>query len=233
MTLADGEAADGVTVEADLGQALGRFPAQVLEGRALLDAEQGLGRALPEGGLAARRPAGRQLHGGAGAGLLGRPGHALVELHDDVGAQQVCLNLDRAFGRKDVFGAVDMALERHLVLGDLGDLGQGHDLETAAIGQDRPLPAHEPVQPAQPRHPLGPRPQHQVVGVAEDDVGPGLAHLLDGQGLDRGGGADGHEGGGADIASRRAQHADARLAVDGVDQEREGGHRANHRLESP
>ena len=32
-------------------------------------------------------------------------------------------------------------------------------------------PAREFVQAAEPRHALGARPQHQVIGVAEDDVG--------------------------------------------------------------
>ena len=45
---ADGQTADGVAVEADLLQLFRRLAAQVLERRALLDAEQGLGLALAE-----------------------------------------------------------------------------------------------------------------------------------------------------------------------------------------
>jgi hypothetical protein len=89
------------------------------------------------------------------------------------------------------------------------------------------------VQSTEPRHPLGPGAQHQVIGVAEDDIGPGLAHLLHRQGLDRRGGAHGHEGRRADVAARGLQYAGARLAIDGVDQEGEGAHRLNHKLESP
>ena len=47
---------------------------------------------------------------------LGRPGDAFVQLHDDVGAQQVGLDLDRALGRQHVARAVDVALEGHRLL---------------------------------------------------------------------------------------------------------------------
>ena len=39
-------------------------------------------------------------------------------------------------------------------------------------------PAREFVQTAEPRHALGARPQHQMIGVAENDVGAGAAHLV-------------------------------------------------------
>ncbi len=100
VAFADGEAADGVAVEADLDQALGALAAQVLEGRALLDAEQRLRVARAERGLAARAPAGGQTQGLGRARLFRGPGDALVELHDDVAAEQVGLNLDGALGRE-------------------------------------------------------------------------------------------------------------------------------------
>ena len=66
-----------------------------------------------------------------------------------------------------------MRAEGDAVFGQLAQLGQRHDLKAAAIGQDRAGPAHEFVQAAEPRHPFGAGPQHQVIGVAEDDVGAG------------------------------------------------------------
>ena len=51
---------------------------------------------------------------------------------------------------------------------------KAHHLVAAAVGQDRPLPAHEPVQPAELRDPLRARTQHQMIGVAEDDVGAAM-----------------------------------------------------------
>ena len=168
----------------------------------------------PSGWRAPSRPCAR--------GLLGRIGDALVELHRDVGADAVGLDLDRAFGRQDVFGAVDVAGEGDGLFLDLGDAGQGHDLEAAAVGQDRLVPAHEFVEAAQPLHPLGAGAQHQVVGVAQDDVGAGRLDLIDRHRLDRGGGADRHEGGGADVAARGLQDAGAGAAFGGGNVEREG-----------
>ena len=94
MALTDRQTAERIAVEADLLQAFRRFPAQVLEGRALLDAEQGLVRPLAEGRLAALAPAGRQAQGLGRAVMGGGPGDAFVQLHDDVGPQQVRLDLD-------------------------------------------------------------------------------------------------------------------------------------------
>ena len=48
---------------------------------------------------------------------------------------------------------------------------QAEDLIAAAVGEDRPVPADEAVQPAAPRDQLVARPQVQVIGVAEDDLG--------------------------------------------------------------
>ncbi len=190
---------------------------------------------VPNAVLHRARPPRREPHRLCGARLVRRPGHALVELHDDVGAEPIGLDLDRAFGRQHVARAVDRAGESRRLLCDLGQLRQRHDLEAAGIGQDGPAPAAEAVQAAQTLHPLRAGPQHQVHGVAEDDVRAGGGDLVHGHGLDRRRGADRHEGGRSDVAARGAQHAGARGAVPGVDIEREGGHASarHNRLASP
>ena len=119
--------------------------------------------------------------------------------------------------------AVEMAREGHALLGHLGQLGEAHHLIAAAVGQDRPLPAHELVQPAEPRHPLGAGAEHQMIGVAEDDVGAGRAHALRLHRLDRRGGADRHEGRRADLAAPHRDRAGAGGAVGGGDVELESG----------
>ncbi len=63
-----------------------------------------------------------------------------------------------------------------------------------------------------------------MIGVAENDTGVGLAHHVERQRLDGGGGADGHEDRCRDIAAGRLQHAGARLALVGVDFEGEAAH---------
>ena len=222
MAFAHGQAADGVAVEADFLKLFGRLTAQVFEGRTLLDAEQSLVLTLAEPRLGPRAPADRQLHRPAGRVLLRRIGDALVQLHGDVGPDAVGLDLDGAFRRQDVFGAVDVAGEGDGLLLHLGNPGQGHDLKTARVGQDRLVPAHESVQPAQALHPFGTGAQHQVIGVAQQDVGAGRLDLIHRHRLDRGGGADGHEGGGADVAARGLQHAGAGAAFGSGDLIREG-----------
>ena len=47
--------------------------------------------------------------------------------------------------------------------------------ESVRIGRSQPMNL---MQPAQPRDALRAGPQHQVIGVAEDDIGAGLAHGL-------------------------------------------------------
>jgi hypothetical protein len=110
-------------------------------------------------------------------------------------------------GRQHVFRAVDMAAEGHPLLGQLAQVGKAHHLEPAGVGQDRPLPVHEGVQPPEPRDPLGRGAQHQVVGVAQKDVGAGRPHAFGQHRLDRSGRAHRHEGGRAHLAARRADHA--------------------------
>ena len=133
---------------------------------------------------------------------------AFVEHHLDVGAEQA-LHLDGALGREQMRCAVDMRLEGDAVLLDTAELRQRHDLIAAEVGEDRSVPAHEAVQPAKLGDALGAGPQHQMIGVGEDDVGAGGAHRLRQHGLDGGRGADRHEGRRADDPARRRDLAEA------------------------
>ena len=74
-------------------------------------------------------------------------------------------------------------------------------------------PAGEFMQAAKPRHALGAGPQHQMIGIAQDDVGADAAHLVHIHRLDRAAGADRHEGRRADFAARHGDDAAPRLAV--------------------
>lgn len=87
-----------------------------------------------------------------------------------------------------------MALEGHALFVELAQARQRHDLEAAAVGQDRPFPADELVQPAKPGDPFGARAQHQVIGIAQNDIGAQIAHLVEIHRLDRADGTDRHEG---------------------------------------
>ena len=97
-------------------------------------------------------------------------------------------------GPEEQLRAVQVGLERDAVVADLPQLRQAEDLEAAAVGQDRAVPAHErdAGRPSSRMSSL-PGPQVQVIGVPEDDLGADLAQVDRGHGLDRALGADRHE----------------------------------------
>ena len=89
----------------------------------------------------------RPFHGDLAISMVVGVG-ALVEGHDDIGAQ-VLLDVDGFFGGEAVDRAVDVALEGDTVVVDLTGLGQAEYLETARIGQHRAWPLHEIMQATQ------------------------------------------------------------------------------------
>ena len=131
---------------------------------------------------------------------------------------------------------VYMAFEGHALLVQLAQAGQRHDLKTAAIGEDRVWPSDQLMQTAKAGDTLGAGPQHQVIGIAENDIRPQLAHLIEIHGLDGADSADRHEGGRADDAARHGDFAETRAAARGFQGEGEFVvHQffRNNRLESP
>ncbi len=74
-------------------------------------------------------------------------------------------------------------------------------------------PVHECVQTAQRGYSLGRWAQHQMVGVAEDDVRAEATYRFGQHSLYRGGCADGHEGGGFYRASGCVERAEPSRVV--------------------
>ena len=178
----------------------------------LMDAEERVPRPVAEGGLRPLGPAHRQAHRARDLGLVRRQGRAFVEAHHDVAAQKP-LDLHAALGAQMMPRSVHLAAEGHALLGQFAQVGEAHHLEPAGIGQDRVRPVHEPVQPAQPRDALGAGAKHEVIGVAEHDIGPERPDLLGIHPLPWRRRADRHEGRRADDAVRRRQAAGAGRAV--------------------
>ena len=100
---------------------------------------------------------------------------------------------------------VEMAAERDAVLVHDPQVAQRDDLEAARVGQDRAVPVHEPMQPAEPRDPVVAGPQVQVVRVGEDDRGARVADVVGRQRLDRRVRPDRHELGRLDDAVGQRQ----------------------------
>ena len=120
---------------------------------------------------AAAGPADRPLDGVAHDRRLVGQAHHVVEHHRHVAAQGF-LDGHGPLGRNGHQPAVDVGAENGLLLGHLDETGQAEELEAAAIGEDWPVPAHEPMQPPQGRHGLLARPQGQVIGVRQDHLAP-------------------------------------------------------------
>ena len=171
LPLADREPADGVAVEADLLQRRRPLLAQLARDAALHDAEERMPRPVAE-----RRPASAAPSASKAAWTPPPPPRSPAA----PGTRRRHITMSEPSSRwismlrsgdEMVHRPVDVAAEGHPLLGELAEVGQAHHLEAARVGQDRPLPVHQAVQPPEPRHPLGPGPQHQVIGIAEQDVG--------------------------------------------------------------
>ena len=82
---------------------------------------------------------------GAGAisGILG----ALVESHDDVGAESD-LNVDGMFRSEEVRAAIEVGAELDAVVSDFAERVEREDLEAAGVSEDGARPTHEFVKPA-------------------------------------------------------------------------------------
>ena len=97
-------------------------------------------------------------------------------------------------GRQEQAVAVDRRLEADSLLADLAQRTEGKDLETAGVGEDRPIPAHEAVQAAMRSDDFEPGAQPEVEGVAEADLRSRRGQVAGRHCLDRSVGADRHEG---------------------------------------
>ena len=177
MALPHCQAADGIAGQIQLGNLLHVGHADIMEHRPLVDTEKHLSRVhriLPavifrQGRLAAFQPA-----EGPVAGFLNIiPGRrdldALVKGHGDVRAQ-IGLDAHALLRPHEDMPPVHMGVEADALLLDLPQLGQGENLETAAVGENGAVPVHEPVQAA---HLL----DQSVAGAHMKVVGIGKLHL--------------------------------------------------------
>ena len=107
--------------------------------------------------LAARRPAQRHLHRRLRARVLRRVLGALVEGHDDVGAQPD-LGRDGALRAEEVRRAVEVRAKRHALFRHLAQIAEAEYLEAAGVGEDGPVPRHELLHAAELANHLDARP---------------------------------------------------------------------------
>ncbi len=164
--------------------------------------------------LAAAGPARGHFHGLAGALVGGGKLGALVEGHDDVGAE-ADLGGQRGFRREEMQRAVEVRAELHAILGELAQIAEAEDLEAAGVGEDGLVPGHELLHPAELADGFDAGAEIEMVGVVEQDLNVELFEHVLRHALDRGDGAYRHEDGGSDLAVRSDKAAGAGRAAGG------------------
>ena len=97
----------------------------------------------------------------------------------------------------------------HALLLNLAQAGKREHLESAGIGEDRLIPAHEFVQPARLFDQILAGADMQVIGIGEDDLRTDFIQFARGHALDGRLCADRHEDRGLDIAVRGMHNAAA------------------------
>ena len=123
----------------------------------------------------------------------------VIEHHRDVAAECL-LDLDRVFRGQPDDRAIEVAFEGSGLFGDLVQIAEAEDLETAAVGEDRAVPEHHAVKAAEFFDDFVTGAEAKVIGVGEDHLRAGPDELIGRQSFDRGLCPHRHEGGGLDFA---------------------------------
>jgi hypothetical protein len=120
------------------------------------------------------------------------------------------LDIHRRLRCEHVLAAVEMRAESDTLLLHFSTRGKAEHLIAAAVCQDGLLPSYEPVKTAETPDPLGSRPQIEMIGIGEKDLGTEAFEIALGKSLDSALSAHGHERWCLDGAMRRLQHTTPR-----------------------
>ena len=213
---ADAEAAEsapacGQALVLDFAQTANTLQAQIEVHAALHDTEERLIRSFVHR-QATARPHSRQVD--RALDELARRGvrRALVELHGNVGAERF-LDAHVLLGRPAHIAAVVNRAEGDAVVVELARIGKREDLESARVGEHRPVVIHELMHPAGFRNHVLTGALREMVGVCKHHLGFQLAKLRRGDALHRGRCADGHKHRSVEIAVRRREGERAGVAA--------------------
>jgi hypothetical protein len=166
------------------------------------------------------KPADAALARVARRGCIGLSRNDVIELHDHVGAK-VVLDAHHRFGRELPKRAIEMAAELDTVLADRAQRCEREHLEATRVREDGSLPAHEAMQAAELRDKLIAGTEVQMIGVRQNHLRAHRLQIFRVERLYRAERAHGHEGGGADLAVRRAENSRARVSAAVLDCEAE------------
>src|SRR3989337_696346 len=92
-----------------------------------------------------------------------------------------------------MFRPIHRGPEDHAVSRDLSQLCKAEDLIAAAVGEDRTIPADEPVEPSQFRDHPASRSEIEVKGIPQDDLCPAVTDFFRRYPLHRTGSAHRHK----------------------------------------
>ena len=81
---------------------------------------------------------------------------------------------DCGFRGELVHAAVEVRLEQDAVLVELAQVCQAESLEAAAVREDRAMPTHEIVKASQLVDHIYTRPQHEMIGVGQENLRPNV-----------------------------------------------------------
>ena len=217
----DGETADRVAGEVKFADLFHVAYAQVGIGAALVDAEEKLtgvdgifelGETV-EFFLAAAEPSCGAVAGIAGVVVFRRVFDAFVKRHRDGGAE-VGLDAHAFFRSHENALAVDVGREVNAFFLDAAQTCEREDLESAAVGQSRLVPAGELLKTALVVNETVARTDVEVVGVREHDLAVDIHEVNGGYAaLDRRAGCNVHENRGFDFAVGRDETSAACVAV--------------------
>src|SRR5664279_3805089 len=171
--------------------------------------------------LAARRPAQRHLHGRLGAPVLRRMFGALVERHDDVGAESD-LGSDGALRTEEMRRAVKVRAKGHAVFRDLAQIAEAENLKAAGFGEDGMVPRHELLYPAEAADHLDTGSQIKMVSVVQQDLDAEFFQCVLGYALHRGQCSHRHKDWSLHFTVRSEEAPSAGGAIAGFDLEAEG-----------
>ena len=96
-------------------------------------------------------------------------------------------------------------------VGDFSQPGEGKNLESAGVGQNRPIPRGEGVQASAMLNNVDPGADKEMIRIAENDLCTERFEFIWRNALDGSLGADRHEGGGLDDSMRGRKRPRARL----------------------
>ena len=104
-----------------------------------------------------------------------------------------------------------MILEVRPLFSDFSQLGQGEDLKSSAVSENRKAQSHEFVQPTLPGDHFLSRPDMEMVGISEDNLSSKFVKLRRRHSLDGALRANGHEHGRLNKTATRPQGSRSRF----------------------